>query len=257
MFVGTYNVNAKKPSEKFDAWLVPPGLDSPPDVYVVGFQEIVDLNAATLIVDHDDNKDWEEMIESSLSKWPVKYKLISSHHLVGILLAVYVKEEHVKMLQNVQVDKVGVGIMGVGGNKGGVAIRMQLYDSSFVFVCSHLAANQNNVHGRNSDFLNIAKRICYYPDNNPKARPFGLYDHDNIIWLGDLNYRINIPDMDFLYAQIEENKLDAMLEADQLIVEKKAGRTFKGYQEGIITFPPTYKYQPGTAKYERREVSLF
>ena len=59
------------------------------------------------------------------------------------------------------------------------------------------------MHARNSDFLNVAKRLAYYPDSNPKSRPYGLYDHDNVIWLGDLNYRINIADLESIYDKIE------------------------------------------------------
>ena len=253
LFVGTWNVNAKKPNESMDAWLKPPELVEQPDAYVIGFQEIVDLNAGNLLVDHNDNKEWEVMIQDSLSSWQNKYQLLTTHHLVGILLVVYVRHDLLHEIKSVQIDTVGVGIMGVGGNKGGVAVRFQWFDSTFCLVCSHLAAHQNNVHSRNSDFLNIAKRITYHPYNDPKARAFGLYDHDNVIWLGDLNYRINIPDMDQMYSLIEENKLEQLLAADQLVLERKAGRAFKGYSEGLITFRPTYKYQPGTSKYERRE----
>ncbi len=55
------------------------------------------------------------------------------------------------------------------GNKGGVAVRFTLYDSSVCFISSHLAAHQNDVHSRNSDQLNIAKRLAFFPNNNPKV----------------------------------------------------------------------------------------
>ena len=251
--MGTWNVNAKKPSENITEWLKPKNLNIQPDIYIIGFQEIVDLNAGSLLVEHDANKGWENMIDDCLSSWKEKYTLVASRHLVGILLTIYIKESLINDIHEIQIDTVGVGIMGVGGNKGGVSMRFRLFDSTFGLCCSHLAAHQNNVHGRNSDFLNIAKRITYYPQDNPKLRPFGLYDHDNVIWLGDLNYRINIHEMELLYQHIEENKIEEMLLFDQLLIEKKAGRAFKGYTEGPINFLPTYKYQPGTNKYERRE----
>lgn len=55
------------------------------------------------------------------------------------------------------------------GNKGGVAVRFTLYDSSVCFISSHLAAHQNDVHSRNSDQLNIAKRLAFFPNSNPKV----------------------------------------------------------------------------------------
>ena len=45
------------------------------------------------------------------------------------------------------------------GNKGAAAIRFRFYDSTLCFVCSHLAAHQNNVAGRNADFANIVSKI--------------------------------------------------------------------------------------------------
>jgi hypothetical protein len=38
----------------------------------------------------------------------------------------------------------------------------------------------------------------------------------------------------------------------QLNVERAAGRSFLGFHEGAITFPPTYKYIPGTDIYDER-----
>ena len=53
--------------------------------------------------------------------------------LVGVLLCVYVKKEHVPHVSDVQSGLAGVGMMGMMGNKGGVAIRFSLYDSTVSF----------------------------------------------------------------------------------------------------------------------------
>ena len=34
--VGTWNVNAKKPLEPLNGWLLPPSLAAEPDVYIIG-----------------------------------------------------------------------------------------------------------------------------------------------------------------------------------------------------------------------------
>lgn len=47
------------------------------------------------------------------------------------------------------------------GNKGAVAARMKIHDSTVCFVCSHLAAHRDNVAGRNSDFHNIVSKIVF------------------------------------------------------------------------------------------------
>jgi hypothetical protein len=35
----------------------------------------------------------------------------------------------------------------------------------------------------------------------------------------------------------------------QLMIERQAGRVFKGWEEGKIYFAPTYKYKPNTDTY--------
>lgn len=56
---------------------------------------------------------------------------------------------------------VKTGLGGAAGNKGGIAIRFGLYNSSLCFVCSHFAAGQSNVKERNNDFHDIAQKITF------------------------------------------------------------------------------------------------
>jgi len=85
VFVGTYNVNGKAPPTNLNPWLL---LDTPPDVYVIGFQEIVSLNGKNLVVDHKASEVWEERIERTI---PRDYCKVSSRHLVGVSLCIYVR----------------------------------------------------------------------------------------------------------------------------------------------------------------------
>jgi phosphatidylinositol-bisphosphatase len=73
---------------------------------------------------------------------------LGMRYLVGILLLVYVRREQQRFITDLEFDSVGVGLLGVAGNKGGVAIRFQYHDTSVCVVNSHLAASQNNVLGR-------------------------------------------------------------------------------------------------------------
>ena len=50
VFCGTYNVNGKKLSEPMKPWLLRGDLP-PPDIYAIGFQEIVDLTVAAVLTD--------------------------------------------------------------------------------------------------------------------------------------------------------------------------------------------------------------
>ncbi|KAK8628589.1 hypothetical protein V6N13_009176 [Hibiscus sabdariffa] len=69
-----------------------------------------------------------------------------------------------------------------------------------------------------------------------------------IIWLGDLNYRINLTD-DKVRDLISKKEWSKLIERDQLVQELQKGRTFDGWSEGVINFAPTYKYELNSDKY--------
>jgi len=254
VFCGTWNVNAKKPGEALSGWLMPPEQKGKlPDVYCLGFQEVVDLNAQSLLVDHNVSINWEVHIQKaklgSHASFGQNYVLKKSVHLVGLLMLVYVRKSLTTQIRNIEAEVCGVGILGYGGNKGAVAVRMDVFDTSLCFINSHLAAHKNNVQGRNSDFHNICKRLKF----KTMRREEQIGGHNYTIWIGDLNYRLMSTDLIGVYREIEERNLGALLQNDQLLREKDAGRTFEGWMEGDITFMPTYKYETGTDRYDRRE----
>ncbi|KAG1346308.1 type IV inositol polyphosphate 5-phosphatase 3 [Cocos nucifera] len=69
-----------------------------------------------------------------------------------------------------------------------------------------------------------------------------------IIWLGDLNYRINLS-YERTLELISKKDWAQLAEKDQLKLELKKGRAFDGWSEGIINFPPTYKYEVNSERY--------
>jgi hypothetical protein len=73
---------------------------------------------------------------------------------------------------------------------------------------------------------------------------FELHDYicSKIIWLGDLNYRLTGSGSGDTQELLDKNDWQALLQKDQLRVEQRAGRVFGGWEEGQISFPPTYKY---------------
>lgn len=82
---------------------------------------------------------------------------------------------------------------------------------------------------------------------------FSPDDHDIVIWCGDLNYRIvEDVEMSSVYEMIDSNALHELALFDQLIQEKECGAVFEDFNEGLMTFPPTYQYINGTLSYDRR-----
>ena len=79
-----------------------------------------------------------------------------------------------------------------------------------------------------------------------------LLDHDVVFWLGDLNYRLNLPE-DAIVSLLRREKLDLLKEFDQLTICKKAGEIFQGFTEPPLDFFPTYKYDPWGTDFARKD----
>ena len=89
-------------------------------------------------------------------------------------------------------------------------------------------------------------------DDDADALLSVISHHDMVFWLGDLNYRLNLDDLEFVFNKIKERDWKFLLNSDQLNVERSKQRSFGGFIEEEINFDPTYKFQPGTSIYEQR-----
>lgn len=70
-----------------------------------------------------------------------------------------------------------------------------------------------------------------------------LAESDMVVFLGDLNYRLDDISYDEARDFISQRCFDWLRERDQLHAEMKAGNVFQGMREAIIRFPPTYKFE--------------
>ena len=255
-----------------------PNQEYPPDIVCVGFQEMVDLNAVNVTMEtksQQKSQFWVERIRTTLNNPrytrndPARqYTFLMQRYLVGLLVCVFVRNPHKPRVKYVHSAAVGVGVMGMLGNKGGVSIRLQFYDSTLVFICAHLAAHRENVTGRNADYANVFTKTSF--DIGEEAirevirsgslsqwatgtSSVGIPDHDLAFWIGDLNYRVDESMQTERVLELsEKGHLEELKELDQLNVERAQGRAFKDFEEGELNFRPTYKYQPGTDVYEQR-----
>ncbi|KAL1138649.1 hypothetical protein AAG570_008711 [Ranatra chinensis] len=253
--VGTYNVNGGKhfrsvvyKDVSLSDWLLDAHITSenvPIDIFAVGFEEIVDLNASNIMAVSSDNaRAWAEELQKILSR-DRDYVMVTYVQLVGVCLFIFIRPELAEYIRDISTDSVKTGLGGATGNKGGVAIRFILYNTSLCFMCAHFAAGQSQVNERNSDYNEITRKVTF---------PLGatLDSQDYIFWCGDFNYRIDI-DKDELKDKIKENQLDEILQFEQLRVQQNEGNVFKGFTEGKITFPPTYKYDLFSDDYDTSE----
>lgn len=306
MFVGTWNVGGKSPHDGLELreWL---RLSTPADIYVLGFQEIVPLNAGNILgtedngpaakwlsligqalnedfdfpVDHgdaarhlplfhdkqvslqqrdssvdsvssDDGEDFENLcMHDSPSR--IKYCFAASKQMVGLFLCVWIRLDLRPHISSLKVSRVGRGIMGYLGNKGSISISMILHQTTLCFVCTHLAAGEKEGDElkRNSDVIDILKRTRFSHSSRLTGQsdpPDGILNHENIIWLGDLNYRLASRATEAMEL-LKNNDWQALLEKDQLRMERRAGGVFQGWEEGNIYFAPTYKYLENSDRY--------
>ncbi|ONM51655.1 Type IV inositol polyphosphate 5-phosphatase 7 [Zea mays] len=181
-----------------------------------------------------------------------RYCLVASKQMVGIFLTVWVRNEIRDDVRNLKVSCVGRGLMGYLGNKGSISVSMCLHQTSFCFVCCHLTSGEKEGDElrRNSDVLEILRKTRF-----PRVRGAGdvrspetILEHDRVIWLGDLNYRIALSYCS-AKALVEMHSWKQLLEKDQLRMQQRYGRVFQGWKEGRIYFPPTYKYSFNSDRY--------
>uniref|UniRef100_A0A7S4P4K0 Rho-GAP domain-containing protein n=1 Tax=Paramoeba aestuarina TaxID=180227 RepID=A0A7S4P4K0_9EUKA len=227
------------------------GLPSLPDIYAIGFQEL-DLRAEALLLGNTDmGAPWEAHILRCLERVE-NYTLLVSKQLVGMFLLVFMKESLTRFVVDVQTSQATTGIMGVMGNKGAVAVRVTLKNSTFCFINCHLNAHLENVLRRNQDYHDIIRRV-FFRANSTGEETVTLMDHDHIFWMGDLNYRIEGISNNEVRTAIGSGNLDKLVDFDQLRRQVEQGLAFTEFSEGPLTFDPTYKYDNESIYYDTSE----
>ncbi|KAF8747071.1 phosphatidylinositol dephosphorylation [Rhizoctonia solani] len=238
--VGTFNVNGQDPKESLRPWLCPPDTTTATsDLIVLGFQEL-DLSTEALLISTTTLREdiWCEALMRDLAELGEEYVKLTSKQLVGVLIVVLIRRPILPLLapSGVASSSAGVGILGTMGNKGGVALRLQLLDTTLVFMNAHLAASAHAVPP---------------PDPNQTQPVFigrgpipmdAVVDRRNAdyISLTDFNYRIDLLD-DEIRAFIEDptdKDYTTLLKFDQLKVQQHFGKAFGGMIEGPIRFKP-------------------
>ncbi|KAF8199468.1 Endonuclease/exonuclease/phosphatase [Pholiota molesta] len=235
-------------------------------IYRIGFQEL-DLSTEALIYSTGTLRE---------DAWCLA---LISKQLVGMLLVIFVKKELQSCFGNITTSAAGAGILGIMGNKGGTAVRLtftppspsteeqsQLHSpgsTTLTFVNAHLAAFDEMVDRRNSDFQDLSKRLSFdglvFPSSNNLGSEaeggddhaaadtstltvelpprLSIYETDSLFWMGDLNYRMDIPDATLrgiLHDDEWDNgpKVEALIRFDQLKKSIQDKKAFFGLMKG-------------------------
>ncbi|ELT95411.1 hypothetical protein CAPTEDRAFT_130250 [Capitella teleta] len=264
IFCGTWNVNGQQASEAINEWLCPAEDSEPPDIYAIGFQELDLSKNAYIFSESVREEDWYKRIKEALHPKAKYKKVVKLVRLVGMMLVVFIRKGLELEIYDVMSGTVGTGIMGVMGNKGGVAVRFGLRDSTLCFVNSHLAAHTVEFERPHTDFKDINSRMLFgnrtISDHELVPCFFFFFSSENsllfcsiVIWLGDLNYRLSDIDNDACKKLISDGRLQELMKYDQLVRQISQKNVFLDYLEGKISFIPTYKYDPGTDTWDTSE----
>ncbi|NWX23737.1 PI5PA phosphatase, partial [Aegotheles bennettii] len=241
--VVTWNVGtAMPPSDVTSLLHLNTGKTSDADVIAIGLQE-VNSKINKRLKDALFTDQWSELFMDVLS--PFHFVLVSTVRMQGVILLVFAKYFHLPFLQDIQTDCTRTGLGGYWGNKGGVSVRLSIFGHMVCFLNCHLPAHLEKAEQRKEDFATILHMQQF--EGHAAS---GILDHDLVFWFGDLNFRIESLDIRFVKYAIESNILSQLWEKDQLNIAKSTWPVLSGFQEGPLNFPPTFKFDVGTNKYD-------
>ncbi|KAJ3923508.1 DNase I-like protein [Lentinula edodes] len=292
-FVSTIPESPEVPTIPISKNSNPTGSEPDFDILVLGFEEL-DLSTEALLYSTSTAREdaWTVAVFAALGEKAEMYEKLASKQLVGMLVMVIVKKSLRSCFSNIMTTSVGAGILGLMGNKGGTAVRLTFspptssledLDSALnvassiehfqhgienpgptvlTFVVSHLAAFDEMVAKRNTDFHELSKRLVF--DSSILAtsasagsvsttnKKFGVFESDILFWIvsSHLNYRINISDADvreLLSSESWKDKLEILTHFDQLKTSIREKKAFEIFHEHDIHHLPTYRFGGGIA----------
>nr|ODN77240.1 hypothetical protein L203_06319 [Cryptococcus depauperatus CBS 7841] len=283
----TYNVNDKVPPQgtKELGGLVGDGSD---DLIVVGLQEAADLRRQALLLSQGNSRadSWEAALFNGLGDKAVEFEKLIMTQYVGVVMILLVRKTLRMHVSRIETSERGIGLLGFGGNKAGVAVRLKIHDTTLCFVNSHLAAFTTAIDRRRLDYATLRTGLTFprpplIPNSNTETNPeensarqdvvnavfeefwpevrdklLTLEDCNALFWMGDLNFRTNLPD-DKVLQLVDDEDWTGILEHDQLKGDINEEKSFVGFQEPFINFPPTFKYVHGSSTLDTKRAPSY
>ena len=223
--------------------------NEPPDIIVVGIQEIIKLSITSIlsIVSNQENViTWTSNIINTINKVfkTVEYYELKCLDLVGIYLLVLIKKSLRKNISLIDSNTTKTGVYGTMGNKGFFTLTIKCFDTLISFGSGHFEAGQSKNEDRIDTLIQLLNKTV-----NINEVEYSFKDIDIWIILGDLNFRIDLSYEDAI-SLIKEKKYDVLYSLDQFNTSKEKNYFLKEYiREREINFEPTYKYVKGSNEY--------
>lgn len=212
------------------------------DIYVVGFQELVSIWEASF-------PNIVESVMKSIGYLILKYIntqarerrycLAGSTSTGAVGVLVYIDQNFVK--EKITYSNYKCGLFN-SSLKGAAAVCCSLRrndeeQETFTFICSHLNANEGiqNAELRVDNYKSIMSACAA----DLRLTPF---KETHVFFFGDLNFRADgwhDTQADYFRQDVIREILEDNEELNKLREQYVA---FQGFDEPLITFPPTYKY---------------
>jgi hypothetical protein len=247
VFCGTFNMGEEAAPNDLSQWFQCVGDGNMAaeaiqyDIYAIGTQE-----------QKGSDSDLHQSIQRHIGS---DYELLSKVALQQIRLVIFVKKSLITQISHIQTSSAATGVQtGITtlGNKGAVAVSMFLNNTSFCFLNCHLAAGSEKWAKRNANYRDILAKLQL--GDRKKLTDFDVTNQFHHVFLfGDLNYRIAIgkgPEKDVhpTLDKIAAGELAELRKYDQLSQQRRSRNVLYGFDEGLITFKPTYRYEKGAVQ---------
>jgi len=264
VFIATWNIGGFQPTSNFDLSNLFNSEGNPsPDIVVIGLQEYIANTVSNMV--YGPGKEgillWQETILNNL-KYVDKYCFVKEAHLQGILVLIFAKEKLRDRITRVEADTVKTGLGGNSGSKGATLIKLFVDDSSFCFINCHIEHGSASNNTRLMNLIDIHQR-AFQAANIGRSTELRMNNLDYKFLFGDTNFRVNYNNnevralIDNYTNYLGHGKtkeagevLATLLSYDQLNQSKGSSDILEKYQEGAITFLPTYKYDTFSNAYD-------
>ncbi|XP_039619796.1 phosphatidylinositol polyphosphate 5-phosphatase type IV isoform X1 [Polypterus senegalus] len=244
IYIVTWNMQGKKEIPgNLDDLLLPTDNDFAQDFYVIGIQEGC-----------SDRGEWEVRLQETLG--PYYVMLYTAAH--GVLyLTLFIRRDLMWFCSEVEHATVTTRIISQIKTKGAIGIGFTFFGTSFLFITSHFTSGDSKVYERILDYNKIIEALTLpriLPDTNPyrSCNSDVTSRYDEVFWFGDFNFRLSKDrgSVDVILKEDLGSDMSRLLQYDQLAKEMKDGSVFKGFNEAVIQFPPTYKFDTGCDIYD-------
>ncbi|XP_014615960.1 PREDICTED: 72 kDa inositol polyphosphate 5-phosphatase isoform X4 [Polistes canadensis] len=240
IFVGTWNMNGQSPPKELNDFMLPSDIETIPDMLAIGTQESC-----------SERNEWEAALQETLGP---SHVLLTSTGLGTLHLALFLRRDLIWFCSVPEEDSFSTRTGTAFRTKGAVALALMLFGTSFLFVTAHLTAHQDKVKERINDIKRIIRNLDLPKDLPTRHKSKDVTQNfDCIFWCGDLNFRLAQPREEVIQWVTDTcfpQQVPVNLQKDQLKTILNEGAVLRGFEEALIMFPPTYKYDPGTQNFD-------